>query len=144
MNLKILDSDNMAHFLQMGCYGIGVSRIIAAAIEQNHDDAGIIWPKSIAPFEAVVVEIDAHKNETIRKFSSHVYDKLKQSGLDVILDDRVSKLGNKLNDWELIGIPNIVIIGKTESDKSTVTFKTRGSSDKNSINLDKLINLLSN
>ena len=140
MNLKILDSDNMAHFLQMGCYGIGVSRIIAAAIEQNHDDAGIIWPKSIAPFEAVVVEIDAHKNETIRKFSSHVYDKLKQSGLDVILDDRVSKLGNKLNDWELIGIPNIVIIGKTESDKSTVTFKTRGSSDKNSINLDKLIN----
>ena len=72
----------------------------------------------------------------------HVYEELKQSGLDVMLDDRNSKLGSKLNDWELIGIPNIIIIGKTEADKSTVTFRTRGSSDKSSIKLDELINLL--
>jgi len=142
MNLKISDSDNEVHFLQMGCYGIGVSRIIAAAIEQNHDDDGIMWPKSISPFDVVVVEIDAHKNEKIRNFSSQVYEELKQSGLDVMLDDRNSKLGSKLNDWELIGIPNIIIIGKTEADKSTVTFRTRGSSDKSSIKLDELINLL--
>ena len=142
MNLKISDADNEVHFLQMGCYGIGVSRIIAAAIEQNHDDDGIIWPKSISPFDVVVVEIDAHKNEKIRNFSSHIYEELKQSGLDVMLDDRNSKLGSKLNDWELIGIPNIIIIGKTEADKSEVTFKTRGSSDKSSIKLDELINIL--
>jgi len=142
MNLKISDADNEVHFLQMGCYGIGVSRIIAAAIEQNHDDDGIMWPKSISPFDVVVVEIDAHKNEKIRNFSSQVYEELKQSGLDVMLDDRNSKLGSKLNDWELIGIPNIIIIGKTEADKSTVTFRTRGSSDKSSIKLDELINLL--
>ena len=143
MGLKISDSDNKIHFLQMGCYGIGVSRIVAAAIEQNHDDTGIIWPKSIAPFDAVVVEIDGHKNDSIRDFSSHVYDKLIQSGLDVMLDDRVSKLGNKLNDWELIGIPNIIIVGKVEADNRTVTFKRRGSADKSSLNLDKLVNVIS-
>ena len=96
MNLSIADSENNNHFLQMGCYGIGVSRIIAAAIEQNYDTNGIIWPKSISPFDAVIIEIDGDKNEEVRKYSESIYEMLINRNIDVILDDRNAKLGNKL------------------------------------------------
>ena len=81
MNLKYQIQTKNNHFLQMGCYGIGVSRIIAAAIEQNHDDNGIMWPKSISPFDVVIIEIDGHKNEKIRNFSNEVYENLNSQDL---------------------------------------------------------------
>ena len=142
MNLMISDSDNESRFLQMGCYGIGVSRIIAAAIEQNHDDKGIIWPNSISPFDAVIIEIDGHKNDSIKEFSSNIYSMLVEKGKDIILDDRSAKLGNKLHDWELIGVPNFIIIGKSELENKKVTFKKRGSSIKENINTDELLGKL--
>ena len=144
MNLSIADADNKIHYLQMGCYGIGVSRIIAAAIEQNHDDNGIVWPRSIAPFEVVIVEIDGHKNEHVKSFSKTIYEKLLQLNIQVILDDRKAKLGSKLNDWELIGIPNIIIIGKSEAENSLATFKKRGESDKSNVTLNDLVKVLKN
>ena len=123
MNLSIADAGSKISNIEMGCYGIGVSRIIAAAIEQNHDNKGIVWPTTIAPFNIVIIEIDGHKNESIRLYSTELYEGLSAKGIEVILDDRNSKLGNKLNDWELIGVPNIVIIGKSETESKSVTFK---------------------
>ena len=142
MNLSIPDSENNLRSLQMGCYGIGVSRIIAAAIEQNHDSNGIIWPKSISPFDAVIIEIDGNKNDAIRQYSSTLYENLMNKGHDIILDDRDAKLGNKLNDWELIGIPNFIIVGKSESNQNNVTFKRRGESDKSVLSMDDLDKVL--
>jgi len=125
MNLSIDNAELKKCNIQMGCYGIGVSRIIAAAIEQNHDENGIIWPVSISPFKIVIIEIDGHKNEHVRLFSTDLYEELNSKGIEVILDDRNAKLGNKLNDWELIGVPNIVIVGKSEAENNAVTFKKK-------------------
>ena len=142
MNLYIDNAELNKCNIQMGCYGIGVSRIIAAAIEQNHDDNGIIWPASISPFRIVIIEIEGHKNESVRLFSTELYKKLNAKDIDVILDDRNAKLGNKLNDWELIGVPNIVIIGKSEAENTTVTFKKRGQTDKSSLSIEDLIKII--
>ena len=143
MNLSIADVESKICNIEMGCYGIGVSRIIAAAIEQNHDDKGIVWPATIAPFKIVIIEIDGHKNESVRIYSSELYEKLSAKGVEVILDDRNSKLGNKLNDWELIGIPNIAIVGKSEAETKSVTFKKRGQDDKSSLSIEDLIKITS-
>ena len=143
MNLSIADVESTICNIEMGCYGIGVSRIIAAAIEQNHDDKGIVWPATIAPFKIVIIEIDGHKNESVRIYSSELYEKLSAKGVEVILDDRNSKLGNKLNDWELIGIPNIAIVGKSEAETKSVTFKKRGQDDKSSLSIENLIKIVS-
>jgi prolyl-tRNA synthetase len=143
MNLSIADVESKICNIEMGCYGIGVSRIIAAAIEQNHDDKGIVWPATIAPFKIVIIEIDGHKNESVRICSSELYEKLSAKGVEVILDDRNSKLGNKLNDWELIGIPNIAIVGKSEAETKSVTFKKRGQDDKSSLSIENLIKITS-
>ena len=143
MNLSIADVKSKICNIEMGCYGIGVSRIIAAAIEQNHDDKGIVWPETIAPFKIVIIEIDGHKNESVRLYSSDLYEGLSAKGVEVILDDRNSKLGNKLNDWELIGVPNIVIVGKSEAETKSVTFKKRGQDDKSSLSIEDLIKIAS-
>jgi prolyl-tRNA synthetase len=143
MNLSIADVESKICNIEMGCYGIGVSRIIAAAIEQNHDDKGIVWPATIAPFKIVIIEIDGHKNESVRLYSSELYEGLSAKGVEVILDDRNSKLGNKLNDWELIGVPNIVIVGKSEAETKSVTFKKRGQDDKSSLSIEDLIKITS-
>ena len=143
MNLSIADVESKICNIEMGCYGIGVSRIIAAAIEQNHDDKGIVWPATIAPFKIVIIEIDGHKNESVRLYSSELYEGLSSKGVEVILDDRNSKLGNKLNDWELIGIPNIAIVGKSEAETKSVTFKKRGQDDKSSLSIENLIKITS-
>ena len=139
MKLSIADAESKICNIEMGCYGIGVSRIIAAAIEQNHDDKGIVWPETIAPFNIVIIEIDGHKNESVRLYSSELYEGLSAKGVEVILDDRNSKLGNKLNDWELIGVPNMAIVGKSEAENKSVTFKKRGQDDKSSLSIEDLI-----
>ena len=143
MNLSIADVESKICNIEMGCYGIGVSRIIAAAIEQNHDNKGIVWPETIAPFKIVIIEIDGHKNESVRLYACGLYEKLSAKGIEVVLDDRNSKLGNKLNDWELIGVPNIVIVGKSEAETKSVTFKKRGQDDKSSLSIENLIEITS-
>jgi prolyl-tRNA synthetase len=139
MRLSIADADLNVNHLQMGCYGIGVSRIVAAAIEQNYDQKGIIWPKSISPFQVALVEIDGHKSEPVRSFTNKIYQVMKRNSIEIILDDRNAKLGSKLHDWELMGIPNIAIVGKKEAENNIVTFKRRNGSEKQSLGIDQLI-----
>ena len=138
MNAKITTKDSKSINMFMGCYGIGVTRIVAAAIEQLHDENGIKWPKSIAPFNTVIIEIDGHKNTNVRSYSESIYELLRKEKIETIYDDRDSNLGKKINDWELIGVPNILIIGKSESENKTITYKERSSSSKFQLNINEL------
>ncbi|RII81695.1 proline--tRNA ligase [Neopusillimonas maritima] len=111
LQATFLDTDGKPAVMQMGCYGIGVSRISAAAIEQNHDEKGIIWPRAIAPFEVVICPMGWHKSETVRQACEKLYQDLKNQGVDAILDDRDIRPGVMFADWELIGVPLRVTIG---------------------------------
>ena len=112
MKANVLDSNGEASTLYMGCYGIGVSRLVAAAIEQNHDEKGIIWPHNIAPFDINIISIGHHKNKEITSTALKLYEELSDMGYSVLLDDRKDGYGTKINDSELIGIPLNIIIGK--------------------------------
>ena len=94
----------------MGCYGIGITRIVAAAIEQNHDDKGIIWPDPLAPFDVVIVPINMHRSENVRQSALSIYEDLRRSGVEVLLDDRDARPGVKFADAELIGIPHRLVV----------------------------------
>lgn len=106
-----LDKEGKPQLIQMGCYGIGISRIAAAAIEQNHDDKGMIWPRAIAPFEVVICALNWAKSEAVQTASMQLYEQLKAQGIDVILDDRDVRPGVMFADWELIGVPVRVTVG---------------------------------
>ncbi len=110
MNATFLDETGKPRLMEMGCYGIGVTRILGAAIEQNHDERGIIWPASIAPFQAVVCPIGYDRSEEVRSAADRVYAELKALGVDVLLDDRGERPGAMFADWELIGVPQRVVI----------------------------------
>ena len=142
MNAKITTKESKSINMFMGCYGIGITRIAAAAIEQLHDEDGIKWPKSIAPFNVVIIEIDGNKYKNVRLHSETVYNLLSNNGIDTIYDDRDTNLGKKIKDWELIGIPNIIIIGNTESDNKSVSYKERSSKSKTQVNIDDLCDRL--
>jgi prolyl-tRNA synthetase len=96
--------------MEMGCYGIGVTRILGAAIEQNHDARGIVWPAAIAPFEAVICPIGADRSEAVRAAAQALHDELQAQGVDVILDDRGERPGAMFADWELIGVPERIVV----------------------------------
>ena len=108
----------------MGSYGIGVSRTLAAAIEQFHDENGIIWPRAIAPFEVVVVPINA-KDDALMEASTKIYDELKAAGVDVLLDDRKDRAGVKFKDADLIGYPLRITVSKNTLESGAVELKTR-------------------
>ena len=133
MNLRFTDENSQINNVFMGCYGIGISRVVAAAIEQNFDDRGIIWPKIMAPFQVAIIELDSKNNCEIKEYAENIYGALKKNGVDVIYDDRNLKLGNKLADWELIGIPNILIIGQKETESKTMTLKRRAELQKQEV-----------
>ena len=140
MKAKVTTKDSKTVDMYMGCYGIGVTRIVAAAIEQLHDNKGIKWPASITPFNTVIIEIDGHKNSNVRTYCESVYESFIEKDIETIYDDRDANLGKKIKDWELIGIPNIVIIGKNESNNNTVIFKKRSSESKSEIDINSLFN----
>ncbi|WP_396586628.1 proline--tRNA ligase [Bermanella sp. R86510] len=127
LNAKVLDENGKEQTMMMGCYGIGVSRVVAAAIEQNHDERGIIWPEAIAPFTVSIVQIDGHKSEEVVKESEALYNALTELGVDVFLDDRDKKTspGVKFADSELIGIPHRVVISSRGLKNGTVEYKHR-------------------
>ena len=140
MKAKVTTKDSKTVDMYMGCYGIGVTRIVAAAIEQLHDNKGIKWPASITPFSAVIIEIDGHKNSDVRTYCESVYESFIEKGIETIYDDRDANLGKKIKDWELIGIPNIVMIGNNESNNKTVIFKKRSSESKSEMDINNLLN----
>jgi len=119
-----LDKSGTSREIVMGCYGIGVNRILAAAIEVSHDKDGIIWPRSIAPYEIAILPLNVG-NERLKKFSEELYGKMSGAGLDVILDDRPERAGVKFKDADLIGFPIQVIIGEKNLEKGKVELKTR-------------------
>jgi prolyl-tRNA synthetase len=111
LNATFLDETGKPQVLEMGCYGIGVTRLVGAAIEQGHDDKGIIWPDSIAPFTTVICPMGYAKSEAVRAEADRIYGELKAAGVDVILDDRDMRPGVMFADWELIGVPHRIVIG---------------------------------
>jgi prolyl-tRNA synthetase len=112
MNATFLDENGKPQFMQMGCYGIGITRLPAAAIEQNHDERGIIWPDAIAPFTVVICPIGMDRSAAVKSMAEKLTDELQDSGIDVILDDRGERPGAMFADWELIGVPHRVVISE--------------------------------
>lgn len=125
LKATVLDENGKAQVMHMGCYGIGVSRIVAAAIEQNFDEKGILWPESIAPFDIAIVAMNYDKSEAVRTECDRLYAELKSKGLDVLLDDRKERPGVKFADCELLGIPHRLVVGDKGLEKGTLEYKYR-------------------
>ena len=125
--------------MTMGTYGIGISRIVAAAIEQNFDDNGIIWPQSIAPFEIVITTIGYNKSELVQATADKLYDDLRAAGIDALLDDRKERPGIMFADSDLIGIPHRVVIGEKSLERGEVEYKGRRDSENQALPLEKAL-----
>ncbi|MFN3883872.1 MAG: proline--tRNA ligase [Rhodocyclaceae bacterium] len=125
MNCTYLDETGKPQLMEMGCYGIGVTRLAGAAIEQNHDDKGIIWPDAIAPFTVVICPVGWGKSEAVRQAALDLYEKLIVSGIDVILDDRDERPGVMFADWELIGVPHRVTLGERSLKEGLAEYQHR-------------------
>jgi prolyl-tRNA synthetase len=133
MNATVLDENGKETPMIMGCYGIGVSRVVAAAIEQNHDNQGIIWPEALAPFQVALLGMNRKKSQRVRAACDELYQELLNSGIDVIFDDRDVRPGVMFADMELIGIPHRVVIGEKNLDQGLVEYKTRRDGDNETI-----------
>ncbi len=139
MKATVLNENGKEQVMSMGCYGIGVSRIVAAAIEQNHDDNGIIWPEAIAPFQIAIVPINMHKSELVAKTCEQLYTKLSDAGYEVLfMDEAKARLGGMLADIELIGIPHRIVIGDRGLAEGNVEYRNRREPDNQTITLDAL------
>ena len=125
MQAKVLNENGKNIPMSMGCYGIGVSRIVAAAIEQNHDENGIIWPQSMAPFQLAIVPLNMQKSEQVANCAEDLYIRFKNAGIDVLLDDRNERPGVKFADMELIGIPHRLVIGDRALAEGNLEYKGR-------------------
>lgn len=137
LGATFLEADGKPAVLQMGCYGIGISRIAAAAIEQNNDDKGIIWTRALAPFEVVICPMAWHKSETVRNAAEALYSTLKAAGVDVILDDRDIRAGSMFADWELIGIPLRITVGDRGLKDGIVEMQARRDGAATRVDLDQ-------
>lgn len=142
MNCTVLDENGRSLVLTMGCYGIGVSRVVAAAIEQNYDERGIIWPAALAPFDVALVSLNAHKSPEVAATTEQLYVELQQRGFDVLWDDRDARPGVKFADMELIGIPHRVVISDRGLAAGTVEYRGRRDSESRNMSLPELLDLL--
>jgi prolyl-tRNA synthetase len=144
MNCGVLDENGKHKILSMGCYGIGVSRIVAAAIEQNHDKYGIIWPDTIAPFKIAIVPMNMHKSPRVKDIAESLYTQLKEAGVEVLFDDRKERPGVMFNDMELVGIPHTIVIGERNLDENKVEYKNRRNGEKKLIEIDQIADFIDN
>lgn len=142
MDCHVLDEHGKPHVPLMGCYGVGVSRIVAAAIEQNHDDQGIIWPGAIAPYSVVIVPIAANKNAAVAEQAEQIYQDLLAKGVDVILDDRGMRPGVAFADWELLGIPRRVVVSPKALEKGELEVRARDAESAEQITPEQLTDWL--
>lgn len=138
MNARVMDANGRAQALIMGCYGIGVSRIVAAAIEQNHDDKGIIWPLPMAPFQVVIMPLNMAKSTRVQEVAERLYDELSNAGVEVLLDDRPIRPGVMFNDMELVGIPHLITIGERALDRGMVEYRLRSESENRDVAVDAI------
>jgi prolyl-tRNA synthetase len=139
MNATFLDENGRAKFFEMGCYGIGVTRIVGAAIEQNHDDRGIIWPAAMAPFSMVICPIGMDRSELVREAAESLYASLQQRGVDVILDDRGERPGAMFADWELVGVPHRVVISERGLKEGRLEYQGRRDREPTSVSIEELL-----
>ena len=139
LGCKVLGEDGKPFTVTMGCYGIGVTRVVAAAIEQNYDDKGIIWPQAIAPFEVAIVPMNAHKSPRTLEAAEALYAELQAQGYDVLFDDRNERPGVKFSDLELMGIPHRIVIGEKGLDAGTFEYKGRRDAEASNLSKDELL-----
>jgi prolyl-tRNA synthetase len=142
MDATVLDEQGRAVTPVMGCYGIGVTRIVAAAIEQRHDELGIIWPQSIAPFEIALAPINLHKSKRLREATDGLYARLLGAGFEVLYDDRNVRPGVMFSDLELIGIPHRVVLGERGLDAGQFEYKGRSDEQAQHLPMDELMDFL--
>jgi len=138
MDAHVLDEDGRPVILYMGCYGIGVSRLVAAAIEQGHDERGIIWPTAIAPFEVAIVPINLQKSHRVREAAEELYSQLSRAGVEALLDDREARPGVKFADMDLLGIPHRIVLSDKGIDAGTAEYKQRAASEPDHLPLEGL------
>lgn len=139
MKASVLDENGKAKTMTMGCYGIGVTRVVAAAIEQNHDKHGIIWPEAIAPFSVALLPMNMHKSHRLRDKVEEIYQQLLDAGVDVLLDDRKERPGIMFADMELIGIPHRLVLGDRGLDNNVIEYKGRSDKESLEVPLDQLL-----
>jgi prolyl-tRNA synthetase len=142
MNATVQNSDGGDTAMFMGCYGIGITRIVGAAIEQNNDENGIIWPAPLAPFDVVLVPINMHRSETVRQAAEDLYDELRQLGLEVLFDDRDVRPGVKFADAELIGVPHRLVISERGLEAGELEYRHRRDSEARMLKRDDALTLL--
>ena len=142
MNATVLDEEGNAVVMTMGCYGIGVSRVVAAAIEQNHDQHGIIWPQAIAPFQVALLPMNMHKSQRLREAADKLYAELRAAGIDVLYDDRKERPGVMFADMELIGIPHRYVLGERGLDNGVLEYKGRRDKDSEEVPLAEAVTFL--
>ena len=139
MNATVLNEEGKSTVLEMGCYGIGVSRIVAAAIEQNHDDRGIIWPEALAPFQVAIIPMNMHKSYRVKEVAEQLYNELTAAGIEVLFDDRKERPGVMFADMELLGIPHSIVIGERSLDNKVIEYKTRRGGEKSEVAIDDIV-----
>ena len=144
MNAGVLDKNGKNVIMTMGCYGIGVSRIVASAIEQNNDDKGIVWPNAIAPFTVAMIPMNMHKSQRTREACEKLYEQFTDAGIEVLFDDRKERAGVMFADMELIGIPHRIVIGERGLDKGMIEYKGRSDADNQDVALDNIVEFLKN
>ncbi|MBR9772137.1 MAG: proline--tRNA ligase [Gammaproteobacteria bacterium] len=142
MNATVLGDEGKAVHPWMGCYGIGITRVVASAIEQNHDQGGIIWPDAIAPFHIAIVPMNAHKSQRVRETSERLHDELSAAGFDVLLDDRDLRPGVRFADQELMGLPHRLVVGDRSLDKGELEYKGRRDSEATMVPADEIVEFL--
>ena len=142
MNANVIGEDGRAVNMNMGCYGIGVTRIVAASIEQNHDDKGIIFPEAIAPFHLVIVPINYNKSSRVKALADELYNDCLEQGIEVLLDDRKERAGVMFADSELLGIPHRLVISDTHADNGKIEYKSRKESDKVEVDFKVAVNFI--
>ncbi|GHA25825.1 proline--tRNA ligase [Oceanisphaera arctica] len=139
MNATVLNEEGKSTVLEMGCYGIGVSRIVAAAIEQNFDDRGIIWPEALAPFQVGIIPMNMHKSYRVKEVAEQLYNELTAAGIEVLFDDRKERPGVMFADMELLGVPHSIVIGDRSLDNKVVEYKTRRGGEKSEVAIDDIV-----
>ncbi|MCX7083832.1 MAG: proline--tRNA ligase [Methylococcales bacterium] len=142
MKAGVINEGGKNQIMLMGCYGIGISRVVAAAIEQNHDGKGIIWPANLAPFQVALCPMNMHKSERLKVAAEQLYQDLQAAGIEVLFDDRKVRAGFMFSDMELIGIPHCIILGDRGLDAGTIEYKGRTSQENEEIPLVELITFL--
>lgn len=142
LQASVQGEDGRNQILTMGCYGIGVTRAVAAAIEQNHDDRGIIWHDAIAPFQVAILPMNMHKSFRVKALAEDIYQQLRAKGIDVLLNDRKERPGVMFADMELIGVPHTIVIGDRNLDNDEIEYKYRRDGEKKMIKVGEIVDFL--